>query len=63
LSRPNFHNNDLDGSVAAARKFVLPLYAGKKGKDANTLDELRYMLATATDKTAGMVPATEDSFK
>jgi len=29
----------------------------------NTLDELRYVLATTTDKTAGMLPATEDSFK
>jgi len=36
-----------------------------KGKDANrpTLEELRYMLATTTDKTAGMLAATEDSFK
>jgi len=58
-----FHNNDLDGSVAAARKFVLQLYAGTKGKDINTLDELCYVLATATDKTAGMLPPTEDSFK
>jgi len=59
----NFHDNDLDGSVAAARKFVLLLYAGKKGKDINTLDELPYVLATTTDRTAGMIPATEDSFK
>jgi len=59
----SFHNDDLDGSVAAARKFVLLLYAGKKGKDINTLDELRYVLATTTDKTAAMLPPTEDSFK
>ena len=59
----NFHDNDLDGSVAAARKFVLLLYSAKKGKYINTLDELRYVLATTTDKTAGMLPATEDSFK
>jgi len=58
-----FHNNDLDGSVAAARKFVLQLYAGKKGKYINTLDELRYVLAITTDKTTGMLPPTEDSFK
>jgi len=59
----SFHDNDLDGSVAAARKFVLLLYARKKGKDINTLHELRYVLATTTDKTAAMLPPTKDSFK
>ena len=59
----NFHDDDLDGSVAAARKFVLLLYAGKKAKDFNTIDELRYVLATITDITTGMLPVTEDSFK
>ena len=44
----NFHDNDLGGSVAATRKFVLLLYAWKKGKDINTLDELCYVLATTT---------------
>jgi len=55
-------SSPLDGSVAVARKFVLLLYAGKKGKDINTLDE-RYVLSTTTDKTTGMLPPTEDSFK
>ena len=58
----SFHEDDLDG-IASARKFVLLLYAGKKGNDVDTLDELRHVLATTTDKTAGMLLPTEDSFK
>jgi len=58
----SFHDDDLDGSVTAARKFVLLLYSAKKGKYINTLDELRYVLATTTDKTAGMLLPAEDSF-
>ena len=48
-----FHDDDLHGSVTAR----------KKAKDFNTIDELCYVLATTTDKTTGMLPPTEDSFK
>lgn len=59
----SFPDDDLDGSVAAARKFILLLYAEKTSKDINTLDKLRFVLATTTDKTAGTFPPGENSFK
>lgn len=58
-----FHEDDTDDSIAVARQFVLLLYAGKKGRGVTTLDELRYVMATTTDKNAAMLPPTEDSFK
>ena len=57
-----FHEDDIDDSVTVARTYALLLY-GKKGKDIDTLDELRYVMATTTDKSASMLPPTEDSFK
>jgi len=39
------------------------LYAGKKGNYVDTLDELRHVLATTTDKTARMLPPIEDTFE
>ena len=53
-----FHEND--GNVAQV--FALLLY-GKKGKDVQTLDEMRHLMATTTDKAASMLPPTEDVFK
>jgi hypothetical protein len=41
---------------------VLLLY-GQRGKNCYTLDELRYSLASTTDKAAAMLPPTEDAFK
>ena len=52
------HEND--GNVSQV--FALLLY-GKKGKDVQTLDEMRYLMATTTDKAASMLPPTEDAFK
>ena len=36
---------------------------GKRSKNCNTLDELRYALTSPTDKQAAMLPPTEDTFK
>ena len=57
-----FHSDNLEDSITVARSYALHLY-GKKGKEVGTLDELRYHLATTTDKAAAMLPPTEDSFK
>ena len=53
-----FHEND--GNVAQV--FALLLYE-KNGKDVQTLNEMRYLIATTTDKAASMLPPTEDAFK
>ena len=53
--------NDHD-FLETARKFVLLLH-GKKAKNTMSLDELRYILATTTDKPASQLPPTEDAFK
>jgi len=42
--------------------FVLLLH-GKKAKYQASLDDLRYHLATTTDKPANQLPATEDAFE
>ena len=57
-----FHEDDREDSFAVARSYALLLY-GKKGSDMDTLDELRYIMATTTDKPASMLPPTEDAFK
>ena len=57
-----FHEDDLEHSVAVARSYALLLY-GKKGTDMDTLDELRYIMATTTDKSASILPPMEDAFK
>ena len=57
-----FHEDDLEDSIAVARSYALLLY-GKKGSDMDTLDELRYIMATTTDTSASMLPPTEDAFK
>ena len=48
--------------MAAARVLVLSLY-GCKRRSCATLDELRYLLATTTDKPSRQLPPTEDAFK
>jgi len=42
--------------------FVL-LQDGKKAKCQASLDDLRYYLATITDKPANQLPPTEDAFE
>lgn len=42
--------------------FVLLMH-GKNGKDLDSLNDLRFNLATTTDKPASMLPPTEDAFK
>ena len=49
-------------SLDIARRYVLLLY-GKRSKNCNTLDELRYALASTTDKQTAMLPPIEDAFK
>ena len=48
--------------VKLARSFVLCLY-GLKGQSCSSLDELRYKLATTTDKPAHALPPTDDAFQ
>ncbi len=55
-------SSPLESALCAARTFVLLLY-GKPGKRCNTLDELRHLLASTTDKDAAMLPPTEDAFR
>jgi len=55
-------SSSLSISLDTARRYVLLLY-GKRSKNCNTLDELRYALASTTDKQAAMLPPTEDAFK
>jgi len=46
----------------SARRFVLLLH-GKKAKCLASLDDLRYHLATTTDKPSNQLPPTEDAFE
>ena len=57
-----FHEDNLDDSATVTRTYALLLY-GKKGKYVDTLDELRYIMAATTDKSASMLPPMEDSVK
>ena len=41
---------------------MLCLY-GLKGQSCSSLDELRYKLATTTDKPAHALPPTDDAFQ
>jgi len=45
-----------------ARRFVLLMH-GKKTKTLSSLNELRFLLATTTDKPATALPPTEDAFE
>ena len=36
---------------------------GKKGRDVDTFDELRYTMVMNTDKSSTVLPPTEDAFK
>ena len=54
----------LEGSLPDARQLVLALYKGQKpARVCTTLDELRFHLATQTDKPGSSFPPTEDAFK
>ena len=57
-----FHEYNLDDSVDVARIYALLLY-GKKGRDVDTFDELRYAMAMTTYKSGTMLPPYEDAFK
>jgi hypothetical protein len=54
--------DDVPKFLDAARRFVLFMH-GKKTKNLNSLNDLRFMLATTTDKPATMLPPTEDAFE
>ena len=54
--------DNVDDDVDAARSYILPMYASKR-KNSMTLDKLRYILASTTDKSAAYLPPTEDSFR
>ena len=55
-------SNTLDQDIAAARKYILGIYSPKSTTCAS-LDRLRYILASTTDKSAAQLPPTEDAFK
>ena len=57
-----FHEYNLDDSVDGARSYAMLSY-GKKGRDVDISDELRFTMAMTTDKSATMFPPTEDAFK
>lgn len=44
------------------RRFVLLMH-GKKTKNISSLNELRFVLATTTDKPASLLPPTDDAFE
>jgi len=56
-----FHYEDRDEFLVPARRFVLLLH-GKKAKCLAYLDDLRYHLATTTDKPSNQLPPAEDAF-
>ena len=53
---------DLADSVNIAHSNALLSY-GKKGRDVDTFDELRFTMVMTTDKPATVLPPTEDAFK
>ena len=53
---------NLADSVNIAHSNALLSY-GKKGRDVDTFDELRYTMVMTTDKPATVLPPTEDAFK
>ena len=54
--------NVLESWMEAAIELVLAMY-GKKAKACKTLDELRYLLATTSNKLANQLPPTKDAFR
>ena len=54
--------DNVDDDVHCARTYILAVY-GNKWKNCLTLDHLRYILASTTDKSASHLPPTEDSFR
>ena len=58
-----FHSPDVDAGLEAARKLVLLMYEkGMKHKACETLNELRFQMATSTDKSVSSLPPTDDAF-
>ena len=57
-----FHEYNLADSVDISHSNALLSY-GKKGRDVDTFDELRYTMVMTTDKSATMLPPNEDAFK
>lgn len=52
-------SNNLQDDAAAACAYMLHVYGDKK---CDTFDQLRYVLASTTDKSAAELPPTEDAF-
>jgi hypothetical protein len=56
----------VDEIVPVAREYMLKLFGKPRmqnGLPCSTLDELRFVLATTTDKPAAQLPPTEDAFR
>ncbi len=54
-----------DAGLEAARQFALKLYGNKRNDDGEmctSLCELRYVIATSTDKSSANLPPTDDAF-
>lgn len=61
----SFGTTNLDESLSDVQSYTLSLYGNKKketGELCSSLDELRYVYATTTDKPASTFPPTEDAF-
>lgn len=56
-----FAEMDENDALDIAQLYVMKLYGQKR--QCSTLNELRYIFASTTDKTASMLPSTEDAFK
>ena len=52
---------NVDDDVDDARRYILPMYASKR-KNSVTMDKLRYILASTTDKSTAHLPPTEYLF-
>ena len=50
-------------NVESAYKLAMYLYGNKKlVKECKSLDEIRYIIATTSDKSASLLPPTDDAF-
>ena len=61
-----FGTSDIRETAPAVREYALQLYGNKQKETGDlcaTLDELRFVYATRTDKPASAFPPTEDAFR
>ena len=58
-----FHSLYMEAGLGAARELLLLMYKrGIKGKECDTLDELRFQMVTSTDQPMSYFLPTDDAF-